>query len=753
MTIPKPIEAMAEFRQFITWRPVYRDNGKIDKIPTDYKTGKVADAHDPNIWTDYNTAAAKGNVGFVFTDDDPFWFLDIDNCLMPDGKWSPLAQELCGKLAGSAMEVSVSGKGLHVFGTGSLPKHSCDNSQAKLGLYHTKRFVAFGSGLVGNAAHVSNGQMGEIISVYFSKSKPDDAPVNWSIAPVAEWIGPADDDELIRRMLSVKSAASVFGSRATTQQLWTNDKVALGIAFPADGRDYDASSADMSLAQHLAYWTGKDCERIKQIMLRSGLIRDKWNRDDYLRRTILAAVGRQVAVCVDKPIDNPVMEAEPVDRVGETFLNSTAQKLLFHKCCYVADENKIFIQGGFRYGKEQFDAVFGGYVFGMDIENVKTTTSAWEAFTKSRAVKFPRANTSQFRPDKPPGHVWAKGNEQIVNSYWPIKVDCVRGNPGPFLEHLEKVLPVEHDREILLAYMAAVVQYPGIKFQWAPLLQGTRGNGKTLFTLCLEEAIGRQHCHRPKASEIAEKFNDWLENKIFCGVEDIYVPKEKLEVLELLKPMVTSDWQEIRGMHRNKLSRRICCNFMLNSNYKDALRMTEDNRGICIFFTSQQYVDDLKRDGMDKEYFPKLYKWLKHGGYSIVTYYLKHYKIPDDLNPADKCHRAPMTSSTTAAIDECKGTLEQEIDAAVLEGRVGFKKGWISSYFLDLLIRDIGGMRIARNKRGQILENMGYIKHSRVNNPIAPDGCKPVLFVKKHHESLTLHGADVAVAYSAAQLS
>src|SRR5574344_502509 len=56
---------------------------------------------------------------------------------------------------------------------------------------------------------------------------------------------------------------------------------------------YDSSMADAGLAQHLAYWTGNNCDRIFTLMWRSGLVREKWQREDYLQRTILRAVALQ----------------------------------------------------------------------------------------------------------------------------------------------------------------------------------------------------------------------------------------------------------------------------------------------------------------------------------------------------------------------------------------------------------------------------------------------------------------------------
>ena len=53
--------------------------------------------------------------------------------------------------------------------------------------------------------------------------------------------------------------------------------------------------------QHLAFWTGKDAARIERLMRRSALVREKWDRDDYLGpRTIMGAISRQVQVLQDK---------------------------------------------------------------------------------------------------------------------------------------------------------------------------------------------------------------------------------------------------------------------------------------------------------------------------------------------------------------------------------------------------------------------------------------------------------------------
>jgi hypothetical protein len=59
---------------------------------------------------------------------------------------------------------------------------------------------------------------------------------------------------------------------------------------------YNGSSAYIALALHLAFWTGKNMERIKNIMLRSALVRDKWDREKYLQDTIKNACAMSTDV-------------------------------------------------------------------------------------------------------------------------------------------------------------------------------------------------------------------------------------------------------------------------------------------------------------------------------------------------------------------------------------------------------------------------------------------------------------------------
>lgn len=775
--LPLALAPMGQYKQFIVYKlvPSKTKPGKLDKFPCDFRTGNIVSAHDPQYWTDYHTAIAYaanyGNghgVGFVFTELDPFWFIDIDGALMPDNTWSKLALDLCGMFNGAAMELSQSGKGLHLFGTGRPPAHSCKNEQLKIEFYHQDRFVALtGVGCTGNAGADFSHVLPALVGSFFAP-RPGGDSSEWTESPCEGWRGPADDEELIRRALRSQSVSSAFGNKASFADLWTRNVPTLAKAYPDDGRGYNESQADAALAQHLAFWTGKDCSRILRLMQQSQLVREKWAREDYLPRTILNAVALQLDVLSDKQTQEVTGLPMTVSRdgiqydcpgletvTGNTYLYPGEQAAIFKGCVYVRDQHRILIPGGSLLKPEQFKVAYGGYQFVLDEKNEKSTRDSWEALTQNLSYRAPRVDTICFKPDLPPGAIVTRGGVRCVNTFWPVEVARTVGDATPFIKHLEKVLPDQRDRTILLSYMAACVQHMGTKFQWAPLLQGVEGNGKTLFTRCVAEAVGRRYVHWPKASKLSKQFNAWMVGKVFYGVEDIYVANDRNEVIEELKPMITGgDGLEIEGKGVDQISADICGNFMFNSNHKDAVRKTKRDRRYCVLFSAQQEPEDLIRDGMTNTYFKELYNWLYTGGYAIVSELLWTMPIEDEFNPATSCQRAPVTTATNSAILASVGAIEQEIGEAIDQGLPGFRGGWISTLMLDKLLERIGAhRRITHNKRREMLAEMGYIKHpglvgGRTNNYVLPDNGKPVLFVLKNSPHLQLHtAAEIANQY------
>jgi hypothetical protein len=791
-SLPPALQPLAAYRQFIAYQlvPDASRPGKTFKYPIDIATGRKHDLTDRSAWRTHDQVSAwigertDHGCGFVFTEEDPFFFLDIDGQFQA-GQWSELATGLVGRLPGVAVEVSQSHTGLHLIGQyrGARPLHGCKPAKhlgLPLELYTADRFVALtGLSTVGSAEQDATEALQAVIAEYFPPSLGAELQDGWwSEEPVPEWTGYADDEEMLRVAMLSTSAAAAFGGKAAFADLWHADEVKLSATYPGDnGRAWDGNSADMALAQHLAFHTGKNAQRMLEMMPRSALVRDKWDRPDYLPRTIRKACAQQVDVFKRREVQPPVATYEreraaaaradseasytipkPERVTGSTYLSPDDQMALFAGCCYASEPHKILTPDGYLYSSEQFNALFGGYTYIMDVEGARKVRNAFECFTQSQAVKFPKTRGVCFKPDKPPGAVVHTGGRSRVNTYVPIVVPRQAGDVQPFLDHMAKMLPNEQDRMTLLAYMAACVQHQGIKFQWAPLIQGVEGNGKTLLALCVAEAIGARYVHWPLAKDIDNTFNSWLWGNIFYAVDEIFIEETSAHVLETLKPMITANRGGIQITQKgvDQTTQDICGNFFFLTNHRNAIKLRLNDRRVAPFFTAQQKRADLARDGMDYAYFQALIGWFEDGGYAKVSEFLHTWTIPHELNPVYHS-RKPHTSTTGEALEAGQGRVEQEVLEAIDAGTPGFQGGWISSTALASLLERMR-VNLPKARYREMMQELGYELHphltdGRVNQLVTPDNNKPRLYVRAG--SGLEHITDpklVAEAYQGAQL-
>lgn len=787
--LPLALAGLAAYRQFMLWTllPGKSPLDKKTKVPVSPITRTVANAHDPAHWTDAATACALAHqagptygVAFVFTPHDDLFFVDLDDAYDPGtGQWSGHAQYVCGLFAGAAMEVSQSGRGLHIFGRTAPLEHGCRDAAHGAELYTQHRFAALtGINAVGDVLTDHTAALKQFAAQFFPPSRSGAAIEGGTFvltaAPVPEWRGPVDDVDLIRRARMSRSVAATFGKRASFADLWEGNAEALGLAYPAPDRPWDESAADAALVGHLGFWTGRHGERIAQLMLQSKLKRSKWDRPDYLPRTItevLSRDGAKYAVLQDDPpapgpIPPAILSEEsprmtPV--VGATYLAGSDVQEAFRGCVYVKDVGRVWVPGSGLLKPEQFRVLFGGRTYSMDAINQRTTRNAWEAFTESQLLRPPLADRVCFRPDLPSLAFVEDAGKRRLNTYEPASTPRRKGDASPFWTHLAKIFPDDRDRCIFWSYMCALVQSKGVKFAWCPVLQGMEGNGKTLFSAVVAHAVGSHYTFWPDAQELGNKFNAWLARRIFIAVEELRHPQLDMRELitEKLKTMIAGGiGLSIEAKGIDQISDEICANFMVTTNHQDAVRKTADNMRRCaIFFSPQQHHGDLERWGMGGDYFPRLYSWLKtQGGFAIVAEELHTWAIPPEFDPANNMHRAPDTSTTAAAILHSRGAIEQQIMEAIEQGVPGFMGGWVSSIQLDSLLERLKqGQRISLAKRKEMLRVLGYEPHphlvgGRVNNPVMPDGRKTQLYLRAGHPDMALlTPAEIAKAYTAAQ--
>lgn len=294
------MQELINLNQWVMWKltPV-EGRDKPTKVPYTI-TNHKASSTNPNSWSDYHTALAMSKalnmngVGFVFSKDDPYFFVDVDNCIDANGNRSTLANEISNLLFGCYVEVSQSGRGLHFIGkTSMIPSwfKSMNNQELGLEIYTQERFIAMTCTGHGSENLDLSLQFCQLVEKYANKKL--DVSTAWTDKPRPEYGGPSDDQELLKLALKSTSASNVFNNKASFKDLWAKNEEVLIQSYPADeGEGFNHSSADAALCAHLAFWTGCDCNRMERLFNQSALVRSKWlERADYRQATILNAIN------------------------------------------------------------------------------------------------------------------------------------------------------------------------------------------------------------------------------------------------------------------------------------------------------------------------------------------------------------------------------------------------------------------------------------------------------------------------------
>ena len=151
MTFTHIPAVLKEAAQWVGWRIKERD-GEAMKVPFDPVTGEYASVAEPGTLSGFEAAVAfyravddVDGLGFVFTADDPFAGVDLDDCRDPAiGAFADWTVEIIRRLE-SYTERCPSGTGIHIIVEGAVPTGG--NRRGDVEMYDRNRyFTVTGTG-------------------------------------------------------------------------------------------------------------------------------------------------------------------------------------------------------------------------------------------------------------------------------------------------------------------------------------------------------------------------------------------------------------------------------------------------------------------------------------------------------------------------------------------------------------------------------------------------------------------------------
>ena len=258
-----PAELKAR-RQWVCWRKETTRDGKPTKIP--YQVNRrTAQSNQADTWDEYQTVCDHldnfSGIGFVFSGDDPYCGIDLDDCLDAQGKLKDWAKPIVDRIKGVGYgERSPSGKGIKFWTRATLPpeaKHKAyivEGADAIEAYDRVRYFTVTGRG----KGNIGEGQavIDWLVQEYLSEPQRPTHTTGLQTSATEN----LNAGEVIKRITASRQAAKF-------DALMSGNTTGYG----------SQSEADLALCAVVAFWS-QETAVIDAVFRQSGLMRAKWDK-------------------------------------------------------------------------------------------------------------------------------------------------------------------------------------------------------------------------------------------------------------------------------------------------------------------------------------------------------------------------------------------------------------------------------------------------------------------------------------------
>ena len=155
----------------------------------------------------------------------------------------------------------------------------------------------------------------------------------------------------------------------------------------------------------------------------------------------------------------------------------------------------------------------------------------------------------------------------------------------PILNHLQYLFPDEQ-YERIMDWIAWTVHEPGTRIKFTPLLISRHhGTGRGWMVELVAKLLGEWNCSTVEISDLAEgQYHDYMHRSVFCALHEVYVKgRDAFKVDDAIRSKLTDETFQMNLKYGKNGSMPVFTNFMMMSNHRNALAVTEEDRRIEVF--------------------------------------------------------------------------------------------------------------------------------------------------------------------------
>lgn len=346
---------------------------------------------------------------------------------------------------------------------------------------------------------------------------------------------------------------------------------------------------------------------------------------------------------------------------------------------YDVSEDKFFhLERKIAATKQGFDAMYDRQALTKkDILDGKTSPTQSASALALNLYKITTVDGRRYMPGR--DSIFHEPDGTFCNSYPEHEIPAMPEKVLPrdlknierVKNHISHLLARPEEQRMLLDWIAWVVQNPGKHVNYAVLLQGVEGDGKSFFGELLRSVMGVSNVAMANASTIINsQFTEWAYGQCVLCVEEIRLGSakgiDKWDAINKIKPFITNNTIEVHPKGRKQFNAMNTTSYMFFTNFKDALPLDDNTRRYLVLFSQWQRKEDLKAfKDENPNYYTRLYTALLESAGALRKWLLDHECSPE-FNPQGD---APETSSLRVMVRKSKSEFIQVLDELIAEDK------------------------------------------------------------------------------------
>lgn len=290
--------------------------------------------------------------------------------------------------------------------------------------------------------------------------------------------------------------------------------------------------------------------------------------------------------------------------------------------------------------------------------------------------------------------------KRMINTWPGFSLRPKEGDVSLWLDHAEYLIPDKREREVVLDYLACMVQRVAEKPAFFLGHRGSHRVGKDLFYKPLMQALGYRISRAVEIDNILNGWGDYLHQLKFVVVTEVDKAQDK-RVANSMKTITapTASGYRVLNMKGGKVIEQLdCMGGVMMSNKRNFIAIEEGDR--------RYFIVDSWVEPREASYYKSIDTWYREqDGYRKVLNYL----LQRDISHFNHNQLPYMTKGAEEMVKAGRYDYEQDLEEMIADRLPPFQGAWASAKHIKQAVKE-NGLKCGNNGLEEALRSLGWFK-------------------------------------------